>query len=463
MAKAPKTTRPTKASQLRQAQAYLRARIEDHQDAEATVYALSRKLLNPSDITQPRWMQRNATQKQLWFALADTENDRTASDVKAHLATRSGPQSAKRRPRRSETDPLLTGVSRLRLAQWCDIEQFDLWRDAWIDEFVHDERLWNAIPFERAKVVLALCRSATGQHLFDPANVPAAPDEYWIALSELLDCWTYETWICGEAPLIPAAMLTAVCLANSKHVAKNALEKMAKSLLDSQFEGGAWPLVRGVGKVSTMTTAAAVHALAISKPPGWKESIAKAADWLWQQQEQAGYWTDFACRNRTWLGVLVLDAIDLATGKEALTFDIRPCTQSREPLSFSAYLYESQDSRDTDRQHARKSSPEESDSSSGNVHSDDFRVVRWFGTTYYLTASQARIVSILWKNWERGTPDVGDTTLLEAARCETNRLRDIFGRSKAWNTLIVRGKTGGSHRLVDPMRHPSADDDSSID
>ncbi len=86
------------------------------------------------------------------------------------------------------------------------------------------------------------------------------------------------------------------------------------------------------------------------------------------------------------------------------------------------------------------------------AHSDDFRFVQWFGETYRFTATQAACVRILWENWERGTPEVGETILLEKAGSEGNRLRDVFrkGQHPAWEKLIVPGSTKGSWRLAKP-------------
>jgi len=83
-------------------------------------------------------------------------------------------------------------------------------------------------------------------------------------------------------------------------------------------------------------------------------------------------------------------------------------------------------------------------------HSPDFRSVRWFGTDYTFTATQAAIVKVLWEAWERDTSNVGSETLLEAADSKTSRLVDAFRNHPAWGTLIVDGSTKGSKRLATP-------------
>jgi hypothetical protein len=82
-------------------------------------------------------------------------------------------------------------------------------------------------------------------------------------------------------------------------------------------------------------------------------------------------------------------------------------------------------------------------------HSDDFRSVKWYSVPYSFTALQAACVRVLWENDERGTPEVGEQTILEAAESQQNRLDHVFDKGKhaAWGTMIVPGKTKGSFRL----------------
>ena len=44
------------------------------------------------------------------------------------------------------------------------------------------------------------------------------------------------------------------------------------------------------------------------------------------------------------------------------------------------------------------------------AHSDDFRSVRSFGESFAFTPTQAACVQILWRNWEQGTPVIGEVT-----------------------------------------------------
>jgi len=82
-------------------------------------------------------------------------------------------------------------------------------------------------------------------------------------------------------------------------------------------------------------------------------------------------------------------------------------------------------------------------------HGDDFRSVRWAGELYSFTPKQAEAVEILWHHWQRGTPDVGEAHLLTEID-GGRRLVDLFKRSPAWGSMIVRGERRGTRRLNVP-------------
>jgi len=85
-------------------------------------------------------------------------------------------------------------------------------------------------------------------------------------------------------------------------------------------------------------------------------------------------------------------------------------------------------------------------------HSADFRSVRWFGTEYVFTPTQAACVRVLWGAWEEGSSVVSQTTILDKADSRGARLRDVFekGKHPAWKTMIVDGGRKGAYRLADP-------------
>jgi len=79
-----------------------------------------------------------------------------------------------------------------------------------------------------------------------------------------------------------------------------------------------------------------------------------------------------------------------------------------------------------------------------------FACVFWFGANYSFTPNQAKVVEILWRAWEGGTPDVYHNLLLNAADLGAERLVDVFKGSAAWGTLIVPGQVKGTFRLQEP-------------
>jgi hypothetical protein len=85
-------------------------------------------------------------------------------------------------------------------------------------------------------------------------------------------------------------------------------------------------------------------------------------------------------------------------------------------------------------------------------HSADFRDVHWYGAVYYFTPTQAACVKVLWEEWERGTPELGQETILEhpTVEAESKRLSDVFKGHDAWGKLIVPGHTAGAYRLAEP-------------
>lgn len=85
------------------------------------------------------------------------------------------------------------------------------------------------------------------------------------------------------------------------------------------------------------------------------------------------------------------------------------------------------------------------------AHSDDFRSVRWFGREYSFTPQQAEIMKLLWEAYEAQTPDVDAALLLsDFSGSAAHRLRDVFRKSPAWGTMIVRGGSRGTYRLSRP-------------
>jgi hypothetical protein len=69
---------------------------------------------------------------------------------------------------------------------------------------------------------------------------------------------------------------------------------------------------------------------------------------------------------------------------------------------------------------------------------------------YSFTVNQAPVVRLLYQNWQAGTPDVGDETLLAEVdpAAPPARLSTLFRAHPAWGTMIVPGGSKGTHRLA---------------
>ena len=81
-------------------------------------------------------------------------------------------------------------------------------------------------------------------------------------------------------------------------------------------------------------------------------------------------------------------------------------------------------------------------------HGPKFRWVRWFGAEYHFTHMQSICVACLWEVWEKRRGEVSDRHLLDLAGSDSRKLSAIFShKHPAWGTMIVPGKTRGTHRL----------------
>jgi squalene cyclase len=92
-----------------------------------------------------------------------------------------------------------------------------------------------------------------------------------------------------------------------------------KTILRDQSVDGPWPLWAENKVPSIEATAMCLHALSLGKPRGWDRAAAKAVKWLWSVQEREGCWSEAGQPDAVYLTVLVLDAIDLASGPALFT------------------------------------------------------------------------------------------------------------------------------------------------
>lgn len=74
-------------------------------------------------------------------------------------------------------------------------------------------------------------------------------------------------------------------------------------------------------------------------------------------------------------------------------------------------------------------------------HSEDFSTVRWYGHSFRFNPTQAKVVELLWKARDNGTPYLRSRYLIEAAGVSYDRLDHLFRISKsefhpAWRRMI---------------------------
>lgn len=82
-------------------------------------------------------------------------------------------------------------------------------------------------------------------------------------------------------------------------------------------------------------------------------------------------------------------------------------------------------------------------------HSKDYAAIIWNGIHYRFTGTQAAIVRCLWRARLRGTLDVRQETLIDAAGCsETSKMSNVFKDHPAWTTVISTDRLRGVYRLA---------------
>lgn len=86
-------------------------------------------------------------------------------------------------------------------------------------------------------------------------------------------------------------------------------------------------------------------------------------------------------------------------------------------------------------------------------HSLDYRSVRWGDKAFSFTAAQSHAVRALVEAYERGTPDIGQETLLiDCIDTTQEKLATVFRDNPAWGQMIITGATKGTFRIADPPK-----------
>ena len=212
-----------------------------------------------------------------------------------------------------------SGYGIIRAAEHCHVPDIEQWWEKWFDRF--DQRV-DRRSMDKIKAALTffdLCRSKHAVRIFTDDHT-----KLWnhtiSFFNELYFDPTDERE--GLSPIIIASTLFAAQMTASQFVSVEMLEESLKTLMQQQSRDGGWAYSQRMrNKLSVLSTAIAIHALAALKPTGWQEIVGRAVAWLKKVQYDFGFWSDIHFKNHVYLTVLVLDAINLAEGKdEELTF-----------------------------------------------------------------------------------------------------------------------------------------------
>lgn len=222
---------------------------------------------------------------------------------------------------------VLTGnATMLRTVQWCEIGGFHDWwlRLAKTDYEMIIQGGIDSIP--ASFYLFNMCRSDFAIELMSKALRKMLEA---IELPDYRQIYPWRRWLWEEEPPVPidnfsyaATLLFANSRLNTKGYDIELANKASEMLLKNQNPEGYWRCWANENDPAFETTAMAIHALAISKPRGWEFAVSTARDWLWSVQDKSGCWIDYGCPDSVYLTVLILDAIELASGGTNITFKI---------------------------------------------------------------------------------------------------------------------------------------------
>ena len=191
----------------------------------------------------------------------------------------------------------------LRAAQWGTVSGFELW-------------------FKRLGEYLT-CGALSEEDLFDTLRSDVALAQMRGLLRQV--CYS----AIRESSQIPSdiGLASSIVFSATRLKLDEDLSSIIDRLMAGQREDGGWPWYTHDRSPSVIATAQAVHALALAKPSGWQRAVAQASDFLWHNQQADGSWISDAARAHfPWLNVydtvLVLDAIELASGGKRVSFSV---------------------------------------------------------------------------------------------------------------------------------------------
>lgn len=206
----------------------------------------------------------------------------------------------------------------LRTVEWCEIGGFE---DYWIRNAnrQYESLISNGIdPIPASFYIFNMCRSEFGIQL----NIKALKlmlDAIVIPEETGEDPWRRRFWRIDPPRLVENFAYAAIIAFVDKILLSPnnntpLVEKALNLLLKHQENSGGWKCWSTDDDVSIEITAMVIHTLVLTKPRGWEIAVSRAKDWLLSIQDRSGYWYDEGCPDVVYLTVLVLDAIELASG-----------------------------------------------------------------------------------------------------------------------------------------------------
>jgi hypothetical protein len=210
----------------------------------------------------------------------------------------------------------------LRTVDWCEIAGFDSWwhrLEQRLKENTFSYEGTNLLPnwlfaMSRSDYAIKVMRRVLERHLELISLAGPNKPEPWMMRSS-------STSGCVEQHLSHAS---AIVFAHHRLRTPDSDPKLVQQAVDAlckmQDEKGAWHDFSNDTDASIESTAMAVHAMALAQPGSWSRIAARARDWLGSVQQDDGSWTEPGTSGPTYLTVLVLDAIALASGEKTLTF-----------------------------------------------------------------------------------------------------------------------------------------------
>jgi hypothetical protein len=234
-----------------------------------------------------------------------------------------------------DSQELSIDATMLRTVEWCSIRGFEQWWQKLGNELREGAFSGGAHPFAifnycRADYVVRRMRDGL-QLSLDALETLGFPKSTPWWRTDGLECAIHDA-----AAIIFAHARLGTTL-DSLQLVERATDDLRRFF---NHRVGAWPAFSGQPeKLSIESTAMALHALRLRSVDDWEHFAGPAQTWLWAQQHPDGYWFENAAPDPVWLTVLVLDAIELASGRTNVTFRLEAPT-SGVPLVFVAYQHD---------------------------------------------------------------------------------------------------------------------------